>query len=286
MTCRSKPNTPSQIQDHSAASILTPNTSDVIPAACLVTRAFWPFFSRLFDHVPVQTLTRTFTIGLYEEKPTRSEVIILECSFPLTTDESAHTRAAGRGGASQASYEKRRHRNCFQRRPWKHFQKSKHLLRSEVSWCDQTHVDLQLHRSTCLASRILSQKEPFPRSEFAPGHLWTYSGMLTGRSPKCRISTTFSKSFDHHGKTKKRIFEREFRKTKKPELPQKSVSSFDQKVFDYALEDACVKVANVKSGKKNARQGYVSLHTPKSPEEHPACPIFSAVGGEGRGGDV
>ena len=29
-------------------------------------------------------------------------------------------------------YEKRRHRNCFQRRPCKHFQKSKHLLRSEV----------------------------------------------------------------------------------------------------------------------------------------------------------
>ena len=30
----------------------------------------------------------------------------------------------------------------------KHFQKSKHLLRSEVSWCDQTSIDLHLRRST------------------------------------------------------------------------------------------------------------------------------------------
>ena len=52
-----------------------------------------------------------------------------------------------------------RHDHC------KHFQKSKHLLGSEVSWCDQSLVDLQ-HRSTCLASRISTQKEPFPRSEF------------------------------------------------------------------------------------------------------------------------
>ena len=41
----------------------------------------------------------------------------------------------------QASYDKRRHRNCSQTRPlhahmYKHFEKSKHLLGSEVSWCD------------------------------------------------------------------------------------------------------------------------------------------------------
>ena len=50
------------------------------------------------------------------------------------------------------------------------FPKSKHLLRSEVSWCDQTGVDLHLHmhRSTCSASWISTQQEPFPRSEFKP----------------------------------------------------------------------------------------------------------------------
>ena len=33
-----------------------------------------------------------------------------------------------------------------------HFQKSKHLLRSEVSWCDQTSIDLHLRRSTCTST--------------------------------------------------------------------------------------------------------------------------------------
>ena len=35
------------------------------------------------------------------------------------------------------------------------------LLRSEVIWCDQIHVDIDLHWSTCLASWISTQKEPF-----------------------------------------------------------------------------------------------------------------------------
>ena len=63
-----------------------------------------------------------------------------------------------------------RHAHC------KHFQKSKHLLMSEVSWCNQTRTDLHLHRSKCtsLASRFSTPKEPFPRSEFTPGSIWTY----------------------------------------------------------------------------------------------------------------
>ena len=59
----------------------------------------------------------------------------------------------------------------------KHFRKSKHPLRSEVSWCD-----LHLHRSTCtivsrsinmLSVTDLSQKESFPGSEFKPASIWT-----------------------------------------------------------------------------------------------------------------
>ena len=68
------------------------------------------------------------------------------------------TRAACRGGAPQAPYDKRKLRNCFQTRPMQAFPKSKHLLRSEVSWCNQTRVDIELHRSTCSASRISTQK--------------------------------------------------------------------------------------------------------------------------------
>ena len=33
-----------------------------------------------------------------------------------------------------------------------HFQKSKHLLRSEVTWCDHTSIDLHLRRSTCAST--------------------------------------------------------------------------------------------------------------------------------------
>ena len=55
-----------------------------------------------------------------------------------------------------------RHLQC------KHCQKSKHLLRSEVSWCDQTSIDLHLRRSTCSASWFSTQNEPLPRSEFTP----------------------------------------------------------------------------------------------------------------------
>ena len=76
-----------------------------------------------------------------------------------------------------------RHDHC------KHFQKSKRLLRSEVSWCDQTRVHFQLHQSTCSASRISTQKEPFPSSEFMvalnldildagrlPNAVWVHAG--------------------------------------------------------------------------------------------------------------
>ena len=64
----------------------------------------------------------------------------------------------------------------------KHFRKSKHLLRSEVNWCDQTSIELHLRRSTfywwvdrstCLASRISTEKESFPGSEFKPASIWT-----------------------------------------------------------------------------------------------------------------
>ena len=64
----------------------------------------------------------------------------------------------------------------------KHFRKSKHLLRSEVNRCDQSSIEHHLRRSTstsywwvdrstCLASRISTEKESFPRSEFKPASI-------------------------------------------------------------------------------------------------------------------
>ena len=70
---------------------------------------------------------------------------------------------------------------------------------------------------------------------------------------KCsRFSTKFSssRSFDHHGKTKKEIVKDSFEKWKKSERSRRSVRKIDEYVIDYACEDGCVKVTNVKSVKK------------------------------------
>ena len=50
----------------------------------------------------------------------------------------------------------------------KHFRKCEHLLRSDVSWCDQTSIDLHMRPCTCLASQISTQKEPISTSESTP----------------------------------------------------------------------------------------------------------------------
>ena len=57
------------------------------------------------------------------------------------------------------------------------------------------------------------------------------------------------------------------------------MSNFDQDVFDYALEDACVKVANVKSVKKCSRTMLPSAHKN-------TLRVLSYCAGQVRGGDV
>ena len=69
----------------------------------------------------------------------------------------------------------------------RHFQKSKLLLRSEVGWCDQTRLDIEVHRAICLAERISSQKEPLRRSQFTAAlnlHM-----LDVGRSPNADSPT-------------------------------------------------------------------------------------------------
>ena len=103
--------------------------------------------------------------------------------------------------------------------------------------------NIDLHAK--LASRILTQKEPFPRSEFTPAlHL----DMLDAdRSPNAESPRSSRDRLISMVKRKERKKEW-IRKMKKPERPRRSVSNFVQKVFDYALEDACVKVASVLQG--------------------------------------
>ena len=52
------------------------------------------------------------------------------------------------------------------------------------------------------------------------------------------------------GHGRKEIVKSSLKKGKKPECPRRSVRKTDVYVIDYACEDACVKVANVKSLKK------------------------------------
>ena len=107
----------------------------------------------------------------------------------------------------------------------KHFWKSKHLLRSEVSWCDQTSIDLHLRRSTCslLVSRsinMLSVTDFDPKgiisgvrvqaglyldmldADRSPNAVSVHAGTSqvdfeVDLPPAC-LSTR--RSFDHHGK--------------------------------------------------------------------------------------
>ena len=61
---------------------------------------------------------------------------------------------------------------------------------------------------------------------------------------------------------------------RKPEHPRRSVRKIDQYVIDYACEDACVKVTNVKSLKKCCQGrggGGGGGEATKCPQEHPAC---------------
>ena len=96
------------------------------------------------------------------------------------------TRAANRSGSQQASYDKQRHRNLFFQTRYKGIsKKSKHLLKSVVSWYDQTRIDIELHWSTFLASWISTQKEPFPRSEFTAA--LNLDALDAGQSPNADI---------------------------------------------------------------------------------------------------
>ena len=59
-------------------------------------------------------------------------------------------------------------------------------------------------------------------------------------------ATKFSRSFDHHGKTKEELKNIFSKIENKPERPR-SVRKIDGFVIYYASEDACVKFANLKS---------------------------------------
>ena len=74
--------------------LFIPGTSYVIPVAISSPEGFFAIFGDLFDRVPVRILTSDFTIELYETKCTRSEIMILECSFPWKKNSLASAQHA------------------------------------------------------------------------------------------------------------------------------------------------------------------------------------------------
>ena len=61
----------------------------------------------------------------------------------------------------------------------KQFQKSKHLLRSKVNWCDQTSVDLHLRRSTVMympSTTDFDKKRNHCRGQSSPRLLFGHTG--------------------------------------------------------------------------------------------------------------
>ena len=123
---------------------------------------------------------------------------------------------------------------------------------SPASICIYWWVD----RSTCLASRISTEKESFPGSEFKPASIWT-CWMLIDRQMQSAFVPELHRwilkltarrlhhqdIFDHHGKRSGILYKHEFRKMKKV------VSLIDLKVMktwnDCEIACDCVKRANV-----------------------------------------
>ena len=83
-----------------------------------------------------------------------------------------------------------------------HFQKSKHILRSEVGWCDQTQLLLKACRPTptsiCKLGGIWSKRNHFRGQSSCSRYTWTYWMLID-----CHLQILhgdLERSFDHHGK--------------------------------------------------------------------------------------
>ena len=107
----------------------------------------------------------------------------------------------GHSGTPLASYDKRRHRNCFQTRPYalQAFQKSKHLLGSEVSWCDhrlaqtpkEAFSEVRVHART---TQVDFEVDRLPPADSPPGDLLITMVKETVMIFKKRVSKKWKKS--------------------------------------------------------------------------------------------
>ena len=136
-----------------------------------------------------------------------------------------------------------------------------------IPWCKKVKNDqklkprgscLKLHWSTCLHHGFrTAPKEPFSGSEFT---LALHLDILD--ADRCRFSAKLSTIilFDYHFKTKKETVKIVLKNKKKSESPRRLGWKIDEYIIDHSFEDACAKVANVKSVNTrwlNVRRGYI-----------------------------
>ena len=147
----------------------------------------------------------------------------------------------------------------------RHFPKSKHLLRSKVSWCDQTRVNVvskflngwewgRIVENWTTLIYMLNVPDLDPKGTISEVRVNGCTKLRhAGRwsIAKCRFTT--KESFDYHGKTKKEKGKSLSIVVSKNE---KSWKTYEY-VIEYACKDGCVNVEKVKSAKTrwlNVRQ--------------------------------
>ena len=94
-------------------------------------------------------------VGLHSSYPSEPITAVHALHYPGQKKKKHHESLNQRQTRSLVAVEPRRPpmtdvgtETAFRPDQRKHFRKSKHLLRSEVNWCDQTSIELHLRRST------------------------------------------------------------------------------------------------------------------------------------------
>ena len=137
------------------------------------------------------------------------------------------TRTADRGGAPQASSDKRRHRNCFQTRPLQAFPKS------NFSWGQRSvdainlayifnYIDLHAQRHGFDPKGIISEVRVHAGAKFGHTGCWSIAKMLSEFTPELQrliakltarhVQILHQEIFNNHGKGNSI---KEFRKNEK-----------------------------------------------------------------------
>ena len=136
----------------------------------------------------------------------------------------------------------------------KHFQKSKHLWRSEVSWCDQTSIEL------CLGRRCDHQLAQIPKEAFS--EVRVHAGTIQADFEVDRHPPAYSPPGDHLITMVRQTVKKTFQKMMKVKLVRISHwSDSDTNAFDCQVACDRVKRANIVAGLREEIFAKTYAHT-------------------------